>query len=487
MAWFLTVWWPLAVGVLVGGLTMRIYTDDSGVARPAARDDRDRLSSSAARSAALTGREIYSVFTVVALVMLSLLMFGWRFAGHRVPADARPLRSVTRPGTRPAPRRVRHDDLRRDVGAGRRAPASINLGQGFPDTDGPRRGRSTPRSPPSAPATTSTRPAPASPSCAQAIADHQQRFYGLDRRPRHRGARHRRAPPRRSPPRCSRCASRATRSSPSSRPTTPTRACIAMAGARPARRSRSRTPDFAFDLDALARRHHARAPGCCCSTRRTTRPARCSPATSSPPIAALCVEHDLVAVTDEVYEHLVFDGEHVPLATLPGHGASARSRSPRPARRSRSPAGRSAGCAGRAELVAAVRTAKQFLTYVNGAPFQPAVAVGLGLPRRRTSPSFARRPAGQARPAVRRAGRAPASTVFAPAGHVLRHRRRPRRSARTTASRSAGRCPSAAAWWPSRASVFYDDPAAGRTLVRFAFCKRPEVLAEAVERLATLA
>ena len=76
--------------------------------------------------------------------------------------------------------RVRHDDLRRDVGARRRAPARSTSGQGFPDTDGPpevleaaidaiRDGR-----------TTSTRRASASPSCAHAIAAHQQRFYGLD-------------------------------------------------------------------------------------------------------------------------------------------------------------------------------------------------------------------------------------------------------------------------------------------------------------------
>ena len=56
----------------------------------------------------------------------------------------------------------------------------------------------------------------------------------------------------------------------------------------------------------------------------------------------LCVEHDLLAVTDEVYEHLVYDGEHLPIASFPGC-ASARSPSRRPARRSRSPAGRSAG------------------------------------------------------------------------------------------------------------------------------------------------
>jgi hypothetical protein len=77
VTWFLTVWWPLAVGVLVGGLVTRIYTDD--VEWPG------RLLGSIAIAVfvggplrALTGRPMYSVFTVVAFAVLSLLMFGWR-------------------------------------------------------------------------------------------------------------------------------------------------------------------------------------------------------------------------------------------------------------------------------------------------------------------------------------------------------------------------------------------------------------------------
>src|SRR5438445_118541 len=95
-------------------------------------------------------------------------------------------------------------------------------------------------------------------------------------------------------------------------------------------------------------------------------------------IAAVCVERDVLAVTDEVYEHLVFEGEHVPLATLPG--MADRTLTISSAGKTFSFTGWKVGwVTGDADLVAAVRTAKQWLTYVNGAPFQHAVALGLGL------------------------------------------------------------------------------------------------------------
>ena len=135
------------------------------------------------------------------------------------------------------------------------------------------------------------------------------------------------------------------------------------------------------------------------------------------------------------------------------------------------------------ELVAAVRTTKQFLTYVNGAPFQPAVAVGLGL-----GDAFyaALRDSLRVKRDLLCDGlRAAGFEVFVPEGTYFA----------TVDIRSVGgddglefcrslpeRCGVVAV--PS--SVFYEDPATGRHLVRFAFCKRTEVLREAVERLAGL-
>ena len=97
-------------------------------------------------------------------------------------------------------------------------------------------------------------------------------------------------------------------------------------------------------------------------------------------VAEVARAHDLVVVTDEVYEHLVYDGaRHVPLATLPG--MAERTLTVSSAGKTFSVTGWKIGWVhGPAELVTAVRTVKQFLTYTGGAPFQPAVARALALP-----------------------------------------------------------------------------------------------------------
>jgi N-succinyldiaminopimelate aminotransferase len=202
-------------------------------------------------------------------------------------------------------------------------------------------------------------------------------------------------------------------------------------------------------------------------------------------IAELCREYDAYAVTDEVYEHLVFTdaaASHVPLATLPGM----RERTVRI-----SSAGKTFSCtgwkigwaSGPPELVAAIMRVKQFLTYVNGAPMQPAVAVALGLP----DAYFAGfRDGLQARRDRLCAGLAEAGFgVLRPDGTYF---------VTTDITPLGGRdgvefclsLPERCGVVAVPTQVFYDDVAAGRRLVRFAFCKRVEVLDEAVRRLADL-
>src|SRR4051794_3588274 len=94
-------------------------------------------------------------------------------------------------------------------------------------------------------------------------------------------------------------------------------------------------------------------------------------------IAKLAVEHDLLVITDEVYEQLVFDGHrHLPLAGYPG--MAERTITISSAAKMFNVTGWKIGWAcGPADLIAGVRAAKQYLTYVGGAPFQPAVAQAL--------------------------------------------------------------------------------------------------------------
>src|SRR3712207_4803946 len=96
-------------------------------------------------------------------------------------------------------------------------------------------------------------------------------------------------------------------------------------------------------------------------------------------LAALAMEHELLVLADEVYEHLVFSGSrHASLATVPG--MRERTLVVGSAGKTFNVTGWKVGwICGPAPLVSAVRTAKQFLTYVNGGPFQPAVAAGLRL------------------------------------------------------------------------------------------------------------
>ena len=202
-------------------------------------------------------------------------------------------------------------------------------------------------------------------------------------------------------------------------------------------------------------------------------------------VADLAIEHDVVVVTDEVYEHLVFDDArsaegHVPIATLPGMWERTLTLSS--AGKSYSFTGWKVGWAtGPAHLVQALLAAKQWLTFTSGSPLQPAVAHALDhepdWPRALAKDLQTRRDLlcdGLA--AAGLTPRVPEGTYFA-----------------TTDVSHLG--------WadgrelclalPERAGVvaiptqgFYDDTEAGRQLVRWAFCKEPDVIREGVRRLA---
>ncbi|MBO1333663.1 pyridoxal phosphate-dependent aminotransferase [Streptomyces sp. VRA16 Mangrove soil] len=201
-------------------------------------------------------------------------------------------------------------------------------------------------------------------------------------------------------------------------------------------------------------------------------------------IAELAVERDLLVVTDEVYEHLTFDGaEHVPLATLPG--MRERTVTIGSAGKTFSFTGWKVGwVTSTPELVTAVRSAKQFLTYVSAGPFQYAVAEALALP----DSYFADFRADMtAKRDLLAAGLTEAGfEVFRPAGTYFV----------TTDIRPLDASGDGFAFCralPERCgvvaipnAVFYDDRAAGAPFVRFAFCKREDVLAEAVGRLKRL-
>lgn len=201
-------------------------------------------------------------------------------------------------------------------------------------------------------------------------------------------------------------------------------------------------------------------------------------------VVELAERHDAIILTDEVYEHLVFDDPHVALATLPG--AWERTLSVSSAGKTFSVTGWKIGwITGPADLIEAVLAVKQYLTYVNGAPFQPAVAVGLRLP----DAFFAGVAASlrTRRDLLGRGLRAAGFDVFVPSGSYF-----------TVADAAALGVDDAAAFCrelPERAGVVgipltaFVTPAHRpqyRSLVRFAACKREEVLEEAAVRLARL-
>jgi N-succinyldiaminopimelate aminotransferase len=362
---------------------------------------------------------------------------------------------------------------------------SVNLGQGFPDTDGPaemldaaaralRDGRN--QYPPLA----------GIPELRAAVSAHQQRFYGLEYDPNGEilvtaGATEAIA------------AAVLGLCEPGDEVVCfeplydSYGACITLAQAtlRPVTLRPDHSGQYGFDPDELRAAFSSRT-----KVLLLNSPHNPTGKVFTPPelalIAQLCQEHDVVAVTDEVYEHLVFSDAstvHCPIATLPGM----RERTLRV-----SSGGKTFSCtgwkigwvSGPADLVAAVTRVKQFLTFVNAAPLQPAIAVALGL-----SDDYYRGFAStleRKRDTLVRGLTTAGFTTYRSEGTYFV-------TADVTplgATDGVAFCLSL----PERcgvvaipAQVFYVDPSAGRTIVRFAFCKRDEVLADAVTRLSALA
>jgi N-succinyldiaminopimelate aminotransferase len=193
-------------------------------------------------------------------------------------------------------------------------------------------------------------------------------------------------------------------------------------------------------------------------------------------VAAVCVERDLLAVTDEVYEHLVFEGEHVPLATLPG--MAERTLTISSLGKTFSVTGWKTGWAtGPAELVAAVRAAKQFLTFAGGTPFQYAGAAALRLGDDWYA-SFAQELKAK-RDRLCGGLAAAGLEVLRPQGTYFANA-----DAGGDATAFCRDLVTRAGVVAIPTSVFTTEPERLRPYVRFAFCKRPAVIDEAARRLA---
>ncbi|MFD7696513.1 pyridoxal phosphate-dependent aminotransferase [Streptomyces sp. NPDC059805] len=200
-------------------------------------------------------------------------------------------------------------------------------------------------------------------------------------------------------------------------------------------------------------------------------------------IAELAVERDLLVVTDEVYEHLVFDdAEHIPLASFPG--MRERTVTISSAGKTYSFTGWKVGwVTASPALVTAVRSAKQYLTYVSAGPFQYAVAEALSLPdsyfEHFRADMLAKR--NILATGLEEAG----LTVYRPAGtYFITADIRP--LGETDGIAFCRTLPERAGVVAIPTAVFYDHREEGAPFVRFAFCKQAPVLQEAASRLKTL-
>ncbi|WP_314432632.1 aminotransferase class I/II-fold pyridoxal phosphate-dependent enzyme [Microbacterium lacticum] len=360
------------------------------------------------------------------------------------------------------------------------ATGAVNLGQGFPDEDPPAEVLAAAHEAISAGANQYA-PGRGVPTLLGSITDHQRRFYGIGLDPEREvlvtaGATEALA-----------ATILALVASPDDEVVVfepyydAYAACVALAGATlvpvPLR-----FPDFQPDLDELARAVTDRTRLIIVNDPHNPTGAVFSPEVRAE-IVRLAERHDAWIVTDEVYEHLVFDGPHVPIATLPG--AAERTVSISSGGKTFQVTGWKVGwVTGPADLVDAVLAVKQFLTYTNATPFQHAVAAGLRLPDDYFTGIAAtlRAKRDLLADGLRHAGYtvSPAAGTYFTVADAS-HRLSPGQDAADFCRALPARVGVAAIPLTAFASAAHRSEYA--SLVRFAACKRVEVIAEAAARL----
>ena len=260
-------------------------------------------------------------------------------------------------------------------------------------------------------------------------------------------------------------------------------ACAAIAGAEP-RYYTLRFPDFSIDFKELEK----------CFSRRTRLLVLNTPHNPTGKvftmaelegIAKLCEKYDVVVASDEVYEHLTYDGaEHVPIASIPG--MQKRTLTISSAAKTFSLTGWKVGwVSGPAELVAAVQAAHQFLTFAVATPFQAALAMILQADNSEYY-SKLKNQYMERRDLLLKALKETGFRVSVPAGTyyiIADFTGLLDGDDREFAKYLVEQCKVAAI----PPSVFYTrDPSEGKRLIRFAFCKKIETLSEAALNLKNL-
>jgi N-succinyldiaminopimelate aminotransferase len=197
-------------------------------------------------------------------------------------------------------------------------------------------------------------------------------------------------------------------------------------------------------------------------------------------LADVCRRHNLIVATDEVYEHLVYDGRHIPLATLPD--MRERTVTISSLGKTHSLTGWKVGWAtGPADLIGRLRGVKQFLTFAGGTPLQHAAALGLSLPDAEAAKLASALRSKRDRLS---AGLSDAGFAVLPTAGTYFLNADARPLGEDDAAALCLRLPHEAGVVAIPLSAFSGEPDGRlRSMVRFAFCKRDDVLDEGIARL----